>query len=399
MVYSEEKFTVFMPSYKDSKPKILSNLLNKCVFNNIFIFVVNFKNYTDIKFFKKEIVKEQKEILFTYKKYCENNNLKFVLLIDCFDEAITYRHNLAKYCSFLIELLDIKLSDIIIFGGAEHQYKDDINFAITNMCTYKKEVFKNSSASLLPEHHFVSLSRIVKPHRLLSTIKMIDRDLIKFGKVSLGSGCHSTKNENGILNFLPHEYKKILPLSIDGYHVGDSEKIFSGENLILNLAFVNVVQETSFDPTIQNKIFKIFNISKENVGFFNWKNLTNLGNAYYSVNTFTEKTIKSFAWGQIPLFNTVYDNLKYIRKLGFDLFDDIIDHSYDMIEDPISRIDAVIDQLEKICNWSIEDCQTYKKQNIARFIRNREIAQELHDYKFEEMALDNLQKALDRYKI
>ena len=68
-----------------------------------------------------------------------------------------------------------------------------------------------------------------------------------------------------------------------------------------------------------------------------------------------------------------------------------------MIEDPIARIDAVVNQLEKICQWSIDDCIDYKKQNMARFIKNREIAQELYDYKFEEITLNNLQKTLDKY--
>jgi hypothetical protein len=227
---------------------------------------------------------------------------------------------------------------------------------------------------------------------------MIDKDLIKFGKVSLGSGFHHTDGENGILNFLPEQYKKFMPMTMDGEIIAGDITQYSGKHPFIKFAFINLIQETVFDTSLQQKILNMYDISEKTVGFFNWKNIINEGHLSWSINSFTEKSMKPFIWGQVPIFNTVYDNLKYIRKLGFDLFDDIIDHSYDSIEDPIKRIDAVVTQLEKICSWSIEDCQSYKKQNMSRFIKNRTIAQELRDYKFEQMMLENLQKVFDGFR-
>ena len=43
----------------------------------------------------------------------------------------------------------------------------------------------------------------------------------------------------------------------------------------------------------------------------------------------SEKSFKHFAWHQIPIFNASKGHVKVIRSLGFDMFDDIIDHSYD----------------------------------------------------------------------
>ena len=43
----------------------------------------------------------------------------------------------------------------------------------------------------------------------------------------------------------------------------------------------------------------------------------------------TEKSFKHFAWHQIPIFNATKGHVEVVRSLGFDLFDDIIDHSYD----------------------------------------------------------------------
>ena len=383
----EKKYHIFLSSYNNEEPEI-DTLLDKCNLHDSFIFVIKYKKYTNHNFFKKEVIREQKETLLWYKEYCANNNLKLKILIDATFEAPLYRNNLTKYCNFLIDLLDISLLDIIIFGVGEHQYEDNINFSVSNTYCIMKELFENTTATILPHHHFVSLARVAKPHRLYCTTEMIDRDLIKFGKVSLGSGFHVNAGENLILNFLPEKYLNKFPMFIDGLILGQDQEQYKGISPDIHGAFVNLIQETPFDKSLEYKILEIYNAP----------DIYGKKQEYWSINSFTEKSMKPFVWGQVPIFNTVYDNLKYIRKLGFDLFDDIIDHSYDLIEDPIERIKAVVDQLEMICSWSIDDCANYKKQNMVRFIRNREIAQELHDYKFEQIALDNLQKALDKYK-
>ena len=44
---------------------------------------------------------------------------------------------------------------------------------------------------------------------------------------------------------------------------------------------------------------------------------------------FSEKSFKVFAWHQIPIFSASPKQVETIRNIGFDMFDDIIDHSYD----------------------------------------------------------------------
>ena len=392
-----EKYYIFSSSFSTSVKDIeeIKKFLNKCHLYNNFIFVVNYKRYQNVNFFKKEIIEEQSEMLLKYKKYCSNNNLNFKLLIYSGTEAPTYKNNLTKYCNYIVGLLDISLFDIIIFGQAEHQYNDNVNFAITNLNSIHIKIFINTNANLLPTHHFVSLSRVAKPHRLYSTIEIINKKLNAYGKVSLCSGFHYSDNESEIIQFLPEKYKNIIPLEIDGQIIGNDDKIFSGICPSIQLAFVNVVQESAYEPALDDEILKIYNINDPWLKRKNEK----YKHTYWSVNSFTEKSMKPFAWGQIPLFNCVHDNIKYIRKLGFDLFDDIIDHSYNNISDPISRIDAMLNELKKICQWSIDDCIKYKVKNMSRFIKNREIAKELDDFKFKEMATFSLQSAIDKYNI
>lgn len=56
----------------------------------------------------------------------------------------------------------------------------------------------------------------------------------------------------------------------------------------------------------------------------------------------SEKTYKIFAVGQIPIICGPQHAVSHLRDLGFDMFDDIVDHSYyDNIYDSRQRIDAM----------------------------------------------------------
>lgn len=53
-------------------------------------------------------------------------------------------------------------------------------------------------------------------------------------------------------------------------------------------------------------------------------------NDFYNENIqLSEKSYKPFAWHQIPIFISTIGQVETVRSFGFDMFDDIIDHSYD----------------------------------------------------------------------
>ena len=51
----------------------------------------------------------------------------------------------------------------------------------------------------------------------------------------------------------------------------------------------------------------------------------------------TEKTIMAFYGGTLPIWVGGWKLATYARSIGFDVFDDIIDHSYEMFDDPWDR--------------------------------------------------------------
>ena len=73
---------------------------------------------------------------------------------------------------------------------------------------------------------------------------------------------------------------------------------------------------------------------------------------YYNKLHLTEKIFKPIVSKQPFMLLAAPDNLAYLRSYGFKTFDGIIDESYDLIQDPDLRAEAVVDQLAWYCNLS-----------------------------------------------
>lgn len=96
--------------------------------------------------------------------------------------------------------------------------------------------------------------------------------------------------------------------------------------------YKNFMQPYDFPLILDKKLERDKENDIPNINFF--KCLFNVVNETHSHDEkqifVTEKTYKAFAWHQIPIFNTVPGHVEYVRSLGFDTFDDILDgHKYD----------------------------------------------------------------------
>lgn len=95
----------------------------------------------------------------------------------------------------------------------------------------------------------------------------------------------------------------------------------------------------------------------------------------------TEKSFKFFAWHQIPVFNASRNHVEEIRKLGFDLFDDIIDHSYDsVVVEHVHdlKILGVVNRFLKTYPTS-QDINNLRKQLYPRLAANYKLLHKLKD--------------------
>jgi hypothetical protein len=88
----------------------------------------------------------------------------------------------------------------------------------------------------------------------------------------------------------------------------------------------------------------------------------------------TEKTFKAFGLRQIPLWFAVPGLVAQVRKLGFDLFDDIVDHSYDTIPDEHTRFASVAQQVKQLDQQlTLDQCQQLKRSLLERLNQNFEL--------------------------
>jgi len=91
-------------------------------------------------------------------------------------------------------------------------------------------------------------------------------------------------------------------------------------------------------------------------------------------------------------------NLKYLREYGFKTFDKWIDESYDDIEDPIERMTAIGNTMNKICAYSLEELQDMliDMQEVLDHNYNRFYSNEFLDDCWNEL-VTNLKNAMPEY--
>ena len=69
----------------------------------------------------------------------------------------------------------------------------------------------------------------------------------------------------------------------------------------------------------------------------------------------TEKILRPIALGQPFILAATHGSLEYLRSYGFRTFGTIIDESYDLIEDPRERLEAVVRAMKEITLWSDQE--------------------------------------------
>jgi len=134
-----------------------------------------------------------------------------------------------------------------------------------------------------------------------------------------------------------------LPLLVDGV-LTDRVQEFDVSNTLFHRCLFNIAAETSSQTEA------------------NWRSVF-----------LTEKTWKSIMQRQIPIWYGVPGLVNQVRTLGFDVFDDIVDHGYDAVSDETQRHQAVFDQINQLNRqYSLADCQALRQQLRPRLESNFE---------------------------
>lgn len=195
---------------------------------------------------------------------------------------------------------------------------------------------------------FITFNRITgnsRAYRSIFIANLIKENLLNEGYISYSENCpehghYSTELDNlSQIHDLDENYinecKNYLdqipfPLRIDC----DDKFIPNGSQTLgsipfLTSSFLHVVTETCF-----------------------WENKTHL----------TEKIFKPIIARQPMVLLGCANNLEYFQRYGFKTFSNWWDESYDKIEDPIKRLQAVVKIINDICKMSLEELEDILKE-------------------------------------
>jgi len=86
----------------------------------------------------------------------------------------------------------------------------------------------------------------------------------------------------------------------------------------------------------------------------------------------SEKTVFAIEANTMPLWFGGHGQAAWMQSIGFDVFADIIDHSYQWLPDPQLRMDAAIDlNIDLLCDQ--DRLSHFYNQNLSRFEHNRDL--------------------------
>jgi hypothetical protein len=106
----------------------------------------------------------------------------------------------------------------------------------------------------------------------------------------------------------------------------------------------------------------------------------------------TEKTLRPIACGHPFILVATPGSLEYLRSYGFETFNGLIDETYDTIQDPVQRLNAIVDEMQRLL--TIDSVTWDQLRSIA--VKNK---QRFFSKEFQEQIIDefksNFDKAID----
>lgn len=259
--------------------------------------------------------------------------------------------------NLLVELGGLKNINIIEIGG-------DITNHYTGYQSLDPVLIKNTNS----DRPAISLNRHARPHRVMAAswlhgngylttteVTFLDRKILDYaGFMSYVSwdlaSISDTTRHLLCLGFtaLSSSVSKISEYEFNIYQRNDNNNV---ENFQKHLrskyhqSFIEIISETTFEePTI----------------------------------LLTEKTLNSIYGCNFPIFLSSPGTVSFLRSMGMDVFDDIIDHRYDEIMDPALRLTTALSDNQHLFSTKVVD----KWLNCrSRFLKNVDFARtELYNF-------------------
>ena len=189
------------------------------------------------------------------------------------------------------------------------------------------------------EQTFICLNRNIREHRVVNLSYLFGAGYNKNGVISyLG---------RSLLNpdFEPDEFLDRISWEFDDRHNDARTLILDG--------YKKVMDHADFVPD-DYKIYDKYGAGvNDNFGNFQTRLRPMYRNSFVEIVSessftapsymLTEKTAHSFFGCNFPIILSGCGAVAHLRDVGFDMFDDVVDHGYDQIKNPFDRILSAID--------------------------------------------------------
>ena len=207
--------------------------------------------------------------------------------------------------------------------------------------------------------HWISLSLHPRLHRVVSAIYLKGSMIDQHGHLRVNPctlhDYDNYKDFNRLPNWnIPAEYLPILQLGFLKLKFEHTEHPDSSLSVYPNGYNDNVQNFNQLRPLYKSSAIEIVNETTfDSVGYH-----------------ITEKFLNSVYGFNLPIVLGPKGVVTYLKNLGFDMFDDVIDHSYDYNETPILRIISAIELNRRILtdrDYAIQTWKTCKSRLEANY--------------------------------
>lgn len=255
----------------------------------------------------------------------------------------------------------------------------DEMFAINN-CHYINTLPQREK-NFNSEKHWISLSQNKRLHRSLAAMYLLGQNLDKTGLLKFDPS-ELLENESWDSYVFYWKFnnreKEILQI------LAQSSVFKKGFYKVKNFQGYRPNQYRGInDPAIPETKYLSLNQHQDNFEIFLkplYKNslieIINESIFFQEYGLVTEKFLNSVYGFNLPIILSVPGYVKHLRNLGFDMFDSVIDHSYDLISDPIDRLVYALEN-NKLLLKNAEATKLAWKKCLAGLEHNFQLAQQL----------------------
>lgn len=329
--------------------------------------VINF--LTKYKFNSPVVVIAIKDLLDGWKEFNFWNERQQVISSEL--SLFAQRFPDKKFILFTsCENLELELSEpnlhIIPWGGD-----------LVNQKLHYRELEPVFNKNFNSDKSFICLNRNRRDHRIVTLSYLFGKDYTKHGYVSYLS------NQRTDTKFEPIEFLDRISWEFneDGSHDSLKDTLLTG--------YSKMMLQTRQNPVDDYEIYSDTFGENDNASNFNLRLRPKYENSFVEIvseSTFcapgfniTEKTSNAFFACNFPIILGGAGIVQHLRDLGLDMFDDIVDHGYDQISNPLDRIVAAIDKNSRLLT-DIDYVKDTWKTCMPRFESNLEIIRNIYDW-------------------